>query len=203
MVFYDILSETAQFYLYQVYVRTAWPSVLTVFIKIISSFERTLEYSEILDIVRMCFYVVWTACRDFPNSVDFWNPTPCWILIDLASGRCCSDVRTSSSLSAGHWGVSGRLKRSVRTVAQEPAVLTWKLHGIFMDIFLETCDHTHGMKWDTVHITWRLWIEPIILLKSNCYIKCFCQLECCQYKILTSGILKRPLHIKKSDAKKY
>jgi hypothetical protein len=32
------------------------------------------------------------------------------------------------------------------TVEQEPPVLTWKLHGIFMDIFLETCDHTHGMK---------------------------------------------------------
>jgi hypothetical protein len=60
-----------------------------------------------------------------------------------------------------------------------------KLHGIFMDIFLETCDHTHGMKWDTVHITWRLWIEQIILLKSNHYKKCFCQPECCQYKILT------------------
>jgi len=68
---------------------------------------------------------------------------------------------------------------------QELAVLTWKLHGIFMDIFLETCDHIQGMKWDTVHITWRLWIEPTILLKSNRYIKCFCQPKCCQYKIQT------------------
>jgi hypothetical protein len=55
-----------------------------------------------------------------------------------------------------HCGASGRLPRPVQTVAQEPVVLTWKLHGIFMDIFLETCDHTHGMKWDTVHVTWRL-----------------------------------------------
>jgi hypothetical protein len=83
-------------------------------------------------------------------------------------------------------------------VAQEPAVLTRKLHGIFMDIFVETCDHTHGMKWDTVHITWRLWIEPIILLKSNHYIKCFCQPECCQYKILTGSLaycLALPPHL--------
>jgi hypothetical protein len=84
-----------------------------------------------------------------------------------------------------HCGASERLLRPIRTVAQEPVVLTWKLHGIFMDIFLETCGHTHGMKWDTVHITWRLWIEPIIHLKSNRYIKCFCQPECCQHKILT------------------
>jgi hypothetical protein len=62
-----------------------------------------------------------------------------------------------------------------------------EINGIFLDIFLETCDHTHGMKWDTVHIIWRLWIEPIILLKSNRYIKCFCQPECCQYKILTNS----------------
>jgi len=32
------------------------------------------------------------------------------------------------------------------TVAQEPTILTWKWNGIFMDIFLETCDDTHGMK---------------------------------------------------------
>jgi hypothetical protein len=83
-----------------------------------------------------------------------------------------------------HCRASGRLQRPVWTIAQEPIVLTWKLHGIFMDIFLETCDQTHGMKWDTVQITWRLWIELIILLKSNHYIKYFCQPECWPYKIL-------------------
>jgi hypothetical protein len=31
MVFYDYLSETAQFYPYQVHVRTAWLSIRTVF----------------------------------------------------------------------------------------------------------------------------------------------------------------------------
>jgi hypothetical protein len=107
--------------------------------------------------------------------------------LDLASGRCCSDIWTSLTQSARHCGAFGRLQRLVRTVAQELTVLTWKLHGIFMDIFSETCDHTHGMKWDTVHITWRLWIEPIILLKSSRYKKCFCQPECCQYKILTNS----------------
>jgi len=39
-VFCDILSETAQFCLYQVHVRTTWPSVQTVFAKILSAFER-------------------------------------------------------------------------------------------------------------------------------------------------------------------
>jgi hypothetical protein len=39
-VFYDILSETAQFYHYQVHVRTAWPSIRTVFTKILSAFEQ-------------------------------------------------------------------------------------------------------------------------------------------------------------------
>jgi len=66
-----------------------------------------------------------------------------------------------------------------------------------MEIFLETCDHTHGTKWDTVHIIWRLWIEPIILLKSNRDIKCFCQPECCQYKILTNS------HFGNSGTKKH
>jgi hypothetical protein len=96
----------------------------------LKSFPRsneTLEYSEIMGIVRTCCHVIRTACRDFPNSVDFWNPTPCWILIDLGSRRCCFVFWMSSSLSAGHWsaghwGAPGRLQRPVRTVAQEPAV---------------------------------------------------------------------------------
>jgi hypothetical protein len=105
-----------------------------------------------------------------------WRPDG----VALMSGRLqCLFVR--------HCGASRRLQRVVLTVAQEPVILTWKFHGIFMDLFLKTCDHTHDMKWDTVHITWILWIEPIILLKSNRYIKCFCQLECCQYKILTNS----------------
>jgi hypothetical protein len=99
---------------------------------------------------------------------------------------CCPDVRTFFNTEASrHCGPLGHLQRHVQTVAQEPTVLTWKFHGIFIDIFLKTCDYTQGMKWDTVHITWRLWIEHIIQLKSNRYIKYFCQPECCQYKILT------------------
>jgi len=108
--------------------------------------------------------------------------------LDLASGWCFPDVRTFFNTEDSRLcGASRHLQWPVRMVAQEPAVLTWKLHGIFIDIFLETCDHTHGMKWDTVHFTWRLWIEPIILLKRNYYIKCFCQPECYQYKILTNS----------------
>jgi hypothetical protein len=64
----------------------------------LKSFPRSngnLELSELLDIVRTCCRVVRKDCRDFPNSVDFWKQTPCWILIDRASERCCSDVQTS------------------------------------------------------------------------------------------------------------
>jgi len=145
--------------------------------------------------------------------MDTWNILECWTssrLVVTSSGRL---VETSQTVSTAEIQLCVEIREawpsvrtvllwrpdifnaeasrhcgaSVWTVAQEPAVLTWKLHGIFMDIFLDTCDHTHGMKWDTVHITWRLWVEPIILLKSNRYIKCFCQPECCQYKILTNS----------------
>jgi hypothetical protein len=143
--------------------RVSWRTSL----KFFPCSNGTLEYSKILDIFRTWCHVVRMACRDFPNSVDFWNPTPCWILIDLAFGWCCSDVRTSSMFIC-------KTLRGVQTPSKArpdgctgTVVRTWKLHGIFMDIFLETCDHTHGMKWDTVHITWRLWIEPIILLKAT------------------------------------
>jgi hypothetical protein len=67
--------------------------------------------------------------------------------LDLASERCCPDVRTFFNTEDSRLcGASGRLQWPVWMVAQELVVLTWKLHGIFMDIFLETCDHTHGMK---------------------------------------------------------
>jgi hypothetical protein len=136
--------------------------------------KGTLEYSEILDIVQTCYHVFRTAWRDFPNSVDFWNPTLCWILIDLAFGRCCYDVRTSSSLSAGHRGASRRLQRLVRTVSQEPVVLPWNLQGLFMNIFKMLV--ISNMLW-FVHFmnTWRFWIwKPTILLNCNHYIKWFC-----------------------------
>jgi hypothetical protein len=84
------LSKIAQFYPYQVHVQTAWPSVRTIFA--VSPFlarKGFLEYFGMLDIVRM-------HCRNFPNSVDFWEQNPCWILIDRASEWCCSDVRMSS-----------------------------------------------------------------------------------------------------------
>jgi len=79
-VFCDHLSETAQFFSYQVHVRTVF--ALTPF----RVRMKTLEYSKMLDSVR-------TTCRDFPNSVDFWKPTQCRIMIDLLSGRCCSVVQ--------------------------------------------------------------------------------------------------------------
>lgn len=135
-------SETAQFYPYQVCVQTAWPSFWTVFTKILSSFERKygviwltgyrlnvlpshLDGLQRLDIIRKCCLVVRTDFRNFPNSVDFWEQTPCWILIDQASGRCCSDFRTSSMFISKTLRASRRLQRPVWAVAQEPADLSW------------------------------------------------------------------------------
>jgi hypothetical protein len=56
----------------------------------------------------------------------------------------CPDVFNAEG--SRHCGASGRLQRPIRTVEQELAVLTWKLHGIFMDIFLETCEIWHEMR---------------------------------------------------------
>jgi len=70
--------------------------VRKVFAKSFPCSNGTLEYSELQDIIRTCCHVFWTSCKDFLNSVDFWKQTHCWILIDLAPGRCCSGVRTSS-----------------------------------------------------------------------------------------------------------
>jgi hypothetical protein len=97
-------SETAQFYPYQVYVRKAWPSVHMVFAKTFPRTDGILEVSKLMDIVWTYFWVVrtwcWvvrTDCKYFPNSVDFWKYTPRRILIDRASGMCCSDVWTSGT----------------------------------------------------------------------------------------------------------
>jgi hypothetical protein len=129
-------------------------------LKSFSHLKGTLEYSELLDIIRTCCHIIRTAYRDFPNSVDFWNPTPRWILIDLASGWCCSNVWSSSSLSAGHWEaserkvlvfrtdvanwwVSGREHHIVWTVAWDPNSLSWNLHRIFLEQWNslhEACD---------------------------------------------------------------
>jgi len=116
----------------------------------------TLEYSEILDIIRMCCYVIRTACRDIPNNVNFWNSTPCWTMIDQASRRCCSDVRTSSSFSVRHCGVSdfGRT-----------------LHGHL----LEACDQLLSLIWTLSEYLKILNWKPTIMLICNYYIKCFCR----------------------------
>jgi len=182
-VFCDYFSETVQFYSYQVHVRIAWPSGRTVFA--ITRFCIRTEHWTILK--------CWTASGRLAKTFQTVSTTEIQLSVEIGKAwpsvqtvlLWCPDVFNAEA--SRHCKATGRLQRSIWTVAQEPVVLTWKLHRIFMDIFLETCNHTHGMKWDTVHITWRLWIESIILLKSNHYIKCFCQPECCQYKILTNS----------------
>jgi len=85
-----------------------------------------LELSELLDIVR-------TDCRDFSNSVDFWNQTPCWIPIDRASGRCCSVVRTSSTfICKTLWGVRTNSKAcpdGCTGTDCSDLEIAWNLHG--------------------------------------------------------------------------
>jgi hypothetical protein len=128
----------------------------------LKSFPRsngTLEYFELLDIVRTCCHVVRTACRDFPNSVDFWNTTPCWILIDLASGRCCSDVRMSLMFIC-------KALRGVRMSSKaRPDGCTGT--GCFCLGFCKDSSWTSSSSlWSVivfnliiVWITWRFWIE--------------------------------------------
>jgi len=147
----------------------------------------TLEYSELLDIVRMCCNIIRTSCRDFPNSVDFWNPTSCWTMIDLAFRRCFSDVRTSSLLSVRHCGASGRLQRLVRMVAQELVDLAWNYGRTLHGHLLEACDQSHALIWTLSEYIKILNKHQSSCLKSNHYIKCFCHPECSQHKILTNS----------------
>jgi len=77
--------------------------------------------------------------RRLPNSVDFWNSTPCWILIDLAFGRCCSDVRMSSLLSVGHCEAFELLQRLVQMVAQEPVDFPLEFANTLHGYLLEAC----------------------------------------------------------------
>jgi hypothetical protein len=132
--------------------------------------NRTLDYSEILDSVRTCCNVVQKTCRDFPNSVDFWNPTPCWILIDLA-------VRTVLLYHLDVFKANCWILRGVRTPSkarQDGCTGTdWfglefvrTLHGHL----LEACDQSHALIWTlSEYMNW----EPTILLIRNHYIKCF------------------------------
>jgi len=94
-------------------VRTAWPSVQTVFTEILSAFEQNFgviwiavyrlemlpsrpDGLQIMNIVRTWCRVIRTEYWNFQIHVDFWEQTSCRILIDRASGRCGFDVRTSS-----------------------------------------------------------------------------------------------------------
>jgi len=129
-----------------------------------------------LDIVRTCCLVVRMDCRNFPNSVDFWEQTPCWILIDRASERCCSDVRTSSMFIC-------KILRGIRTPSKA------RPNG-----YTGTCWFVLVFAMDTSWVSSRsLWTVNVSMyedsnLKTDCqisedwknrlsynhYIKCFC-----------------------------
>lgn len=102
-VFYDILSETVQFYLYQVHVRTGWPSFWTAFAKILSTFEwnfgifwNTGHHPDVLPCRPDGLQRLLKQCRllksnsllntDWPSfrTVLLWRPTVfiiiCWTL---------------------------------------------------------------------------------------------------------------------------
>jgi hypothetical protein len=104
--FYDILQKQRISYPYQVCIRT-------VFTEIFSAFERNSgviwitvyrpdvfpsrpDGLQIMNIVRTWCRVIRTEYWNFPISVDFWEQASCRILIDRASGRCGSDIRTLS-----------------------------------------------------------------------------------------------------------
>jgi hypothetical protein len=75
-------------------------------------------------------------------------------------------------------GPSGRLHKN--------RLLTWKLHGIFMNIFQKLV--INHMNWNE-HCPYYMKTlnrNRSSCLKCNLYIKCFCHPECSQHKILTN-----------------
>jgi len=102
--------------------------------------------------------MVQTACRDFPNSVDFWNPTPCWILIDLPPD---SVALTSGCLHRYLQDTEGRpeaFKGPFGRLHMNPLFLSWILHGLFMDSFWKLVI-SYCLWFDHFLNTWRFWIE--------------------------------------------
>jgi len=91
------------------------------------------EYSGMMGSVRTSSHVVQMSCRNFPNKCPLKSNSEYKLeKLNLASGRCCPDVRKSSTLkfldiagrSNAFKGLSGRLRRN-RLADLE---FTWNLH---------------------------------------------------------------------------
>jgi hypothetical protein len=91
--------------------------------------------------------------------------------------KCCLDVQTSSTVKL--LDTTGRPDGCTGT-GWFGLKFARTLHGHL----LEACDQSHALIWTLSEYMKILNWELTILLKSNRYIKCFCQPECCQYKIL-------------------
>jgi hypothetical protein len=148
-----------QFYPYQVCVRTAWPSIWTVFAKILSAFEQK---SGVIWITGYRLDVLPSrsdGLQRLPKQCWLLKYTPCWILIDLASERCCSEVQTSSMFVY-------KTLRGVRTSSKAcPNGCTgtgWFNLFFAMD---SSCISSRSL-W-TVNV----WIYEDSDLKTNCHVK--------------------------------
>jgi hypothetical protein len=163
-VFCDIFSETAQFYLYQVLVRTTWPSVRTVFAKILSAFERnsgifwTIGHrSDVLPRLLDGLQRLPKQCRilksnsllntDWPSvrTVLLWHPNSfiviCWT---LRSVRTPSKARPEGCTGTGWFGLE----------------FVRNLHGHI----LEACDQSHALKWTLFE-----YMKTLKKNRSSCY----------------------------------
>jgi hypothetical protein len=105
---------------------------------------------QIMKIVRTWCQVIRKEYWNFPISVDFWEQTSCRILIDRASERCGSDVRTSSMFIR-------KTLRGVRTPLKARP---------------DGCTGTGSI--DLIFAQDSLWITSRSLWKCNHYKKCFC-----------------------------
>lgn len=170
------------------------------------SFPRSdgnLELSELLDIVRTCYQVVRTSCRDWTSSGS----------VALSSRRIAETSQTMSTsenkllveywLTEGPDGValtSGRLQcficktlRGVRTPSKarpdgctgtgwSDLKIAWNLHGYLLRNLWPYTWHEMGhcpYYLNTLNRT----DNPV--KKQLLHKVIFCQPECCQYKILT------------------
>jgi len=145
MVFSDILSETAQFYLYQVHVQTAWLSVRAVFTKILFGFERKSR-------------IFWNTGHHpdvLPRRLDGLQRLPKFCRLLKSNSLLNTDrpsVRTVLLWRPDAFkGPSGKLHKN-------RLFLSWILQGFFIYIFKKLVI-SYCLWFDHFLNTWRFRIE--------------------------------------------